>query len=263
MQTFLLQFITSLAVQLVSLFGILFVLGTLLTIVQSQTHKIYFRTIGWKGILWTAWIGTPIHELSHAIMAKIFRHKLLSVRLFQPQKHSGKLGHVDHSYNTKSYYQRMGNFFIGAAPFIGGSLFLFLCLKFLLPEINLFYLQLDITSVAVFGLSFTETLIRIFSPLHLTSWYFWLFIYLTFSVSSHMAPSPADRASMWRGFFWIVLLLIIINIFLLLFNVDTLFLVKQMSYIVGIVSALFVYALFMSLLHLLIAYLLLTPFRKY
>jgi hypothetical protein len=44
------------------------------------------------------------------------------------------LGYVFHSYNRKSIYQTVGNFFIGIAPIISGTAALFLGLYFLLPH---------------------------------------------------------------------------------------------------------------------------------
>ena len=67
-------------------------------------------------------IGTPIHELSHAIACLLFMHKITKIEMFSP-KPNGQLGVVEHSYNPKSFYQKVGLFFIGIAPDIGGAIF--------------------------------------------------------------------------------------------------------------------------------------------
>lgn len=79
-------------------------------------------------------IGTPIHELSHALMCIIFRHKITDMKLFQMDDESGTMGYVTHSYNPRNLYQKIGCFFIGVAPIICGSLVLHLLMLWLLPE---------------------------------------------------------------------------------------------------------------------------------
>ena len=82
-------------------------------------------------------IGTPIHELSHALMCIIFRHKITDMKLYQMDDESGTMGYVTHTYNLRSRYQRIGLFFIGVAPIIGGSLVIHFLMLWLLPEESL------------------------------------------------------------------------------------------------------------------------------
>ena len=89
---------------------------------------------GWKSVLWTGWLGTPIHELSHAILCKVFRHKILEMELFEPDVRSGRLGFVRHSWNTGNWFEEVGNFFIGLAPLVGGSMALGGLLWFFYPD---------------------------------------------------------------------------------------------------------------------------------
>ena len=109
--------------QLIGVLGIFFLFGWLLSIIQTWTQQKYHESVGWKGILWTAWLGTPIHEVGHMVFAKLFRHRIERVALFQPNEETGDLGSVGHSFAKYSLYQRIGNFFIGAAPLIFGSYF--------------------------------------------------------------------------------------------------------------------------------------------
>ncbi|CAH0535871.1 hypothetical protein [Vibrio marisflavi] len=75
----------------------------------------------------TAIIGTPIHELSHAIACVLFAHKITSIKLVDLSFSNPTLGHVGHSWNTRSIYQSIGCFFIAIAPLITASLLVNFC----------------------------------------------------------------------------------------------------------------------------------------
>ena len=50
----------------------------------------------------------------------IFRHRIIKMHLFSPGR-DGSLGSVEHSFNPRSAYQRIGNFFIGTRPIWFGT----------------------------------------------------------------------------------------------------------------------------------------------
>ena len=79
----------------------------------------------------TAVIGTPIHELGHAIMCPLFGHKIDRVRLWSPRARNGVYGYVEHSYNRRNPWARLGNLLIGFGPIFSGLgvvvLMLWLC----------------------------------------------------------------------------------------------------------------------------------------
>ncbi|MFA7244891.1 MAG: hypothetical protein WC070_01770 [Candidatus Magasanikbacteria bacterium] len=264
----MLQFFTTLLqavlLQLTGLFGIFFIIGFFQSIIQQKTLENYQRSLGWKGILWTAWMGTPIHEMGHYFFAKVFHHRVDKVSIFAPNEESGNLGHVDHSYNTKSIYQRLGNFFIGAAPMIFGSIVLVIFLYFFVPNAKEIFNPLfaSFNNPLEFLKAIYESLKNLFAIDNINKWNFWLFFYLSLAVASHMAPSKPDRRGMWSGFFWIVLLMIIVNIITLLLGVDITVYILNLSQFLGLFIAIFVYGLLLSFLHYLISILLLVLFRK-
>ena len=90
--------------------------------------------MGRKVVIGTSLIGTPIHELSHALMCLIFRHKIQEIKLWQPCSEDGTLGYVTHAYNPKNPYQVLGNLFIGVGPIFGGLGVIMLCLNFAFPN---------------------------------------------------------------------------------------------------------------------------------
>lgn len=254
----------ALGAQLIGVLGIFFIFGFVLSKIQHATARIYMRSVGWKGILWTGWIGTPVHELGHAFFAKLFRHKIHEMHLFSPNERTGGLGHVDHSFNERSLYQKIGNFFIGAAPMIWGSVILVLLLYFFVPNGREIFapLRQDYASIASLLLNIKETLIRLFDPSNFDSWKFWVFVYVSFCISSHLAPSAADQKGMWRGFIWLVILLAFVNAIALLFKVNLTEYILKVNQYLGIFTAIFVYALIISIVHFIIASILLFPFRR-
>jgi len=250
--------------QILGVLGIFFVFGYILAKLQEWTQTKYHRSVGWKGILWTAWIGTPIHELGHVFFAKIFNHKINTISLFQPNEITGGLGHVDHSYRKYSLYQRIGNFFIGAAPMIWGSVFLATMLYFLLPNGKEIFTPLaqDLNSVTAFWASLKQTFLNLFAWENLSAWNFWLFLYTSFCIASHIAPSKQDRRGMWHGFVWIILISILVNAITLGLGVDITKYVLKTNQFLGIFVGIFTYATIISLLHLILSTILLFPFRK-
>lgn len=91
------------------------------------------NTFGFNSQIYVGGLGVVIHELSHLVLAIIFRHRINGVcllRIPNPNDPTDKsLGYVNHSWNTRSIYQSIGNVFIGTAPVICGVLIIFLILS--------------------------------------------------------------------------------------------------------------------------------------
>lgn len=105
-------------------------------------------------------IGTPIHELSHAIACIIFKHKIEDFCFFTV-KNKGHLGYIKHSYNSKSIYQLTGCFFIALAPLITAMTAIFL---FSPPDLQQINYSLDYSLIikqmyksSIFTLSLIES----------------------------------------------------------------------------------------------------------
>lgn len=79
----------------------------------------------------TSIIGTPIHELGHAMMCPLFGHKIQKMKLWSPGAENGVYGFVEHTYKRKSLWAQLGNLFIGVGPIFSGLgvtvLMLWLC----------------------------------------------------------------------------------------------------------------------------------------
>jgi hypothetical protein len=140
LQTFLHILLLSMA-ELAHLLGTIIVVGLVLGFLEKRATAFIYRAFGWKGIAMTAWLGTPVHEFSHALMCGIFRHEIVEIKWLQLKSGDGTLGYVSHQYNPGSFYQKIGNFFIGTAPVYIGILILSIGMYVLLPETYRAFIQ--------------------------------------------------------------------------------------------------------------------------
>ncbi len=254
------QIFFSTIIQIGIVFGLFFVLGFIHSIIYKLTIRYFSRVFGWTGIIVTGVIGTPIHELSHWLMAKLFRHQIHSVSLFSPDRDSGKLGHVEHSFDRRSSYQNMGNFFIGSSPIIFCSLALIILLYVFFPSPSTIITPLITIphSLPEFLHAWRTSFGNAWTQIDLGSWSIWIFFFLSLSIALHMAPSSYDQKTMWKGFFHISLLMLVINIILTLTKVPyTNFLLSRVSLLYTFAWVL-VYAIGVSFLFLILSFILYT-----
>ena len=160
---------------------------------------------GWRSVLWTGWLGTPIHELSHVAMCVLFRHRVDEVALFEPDRESGRLGYVRHSFKPGNWFEEIGNLFIGIAPLMGGSIALAILLWLFYPAaasaaIEAARIPQESTGI-VNQIWFVSTKIagEILSLANIRTARFWIFLYFVLCVGSHMAPSWSDYKGASRG----------------------------------------------------------------
>ncbi len=87
--------------QILFTIGIIYLFGWLI----SLCNKFFYKNLGSFGTVAcyiTGFIGTPVHECSHALMCLLFGHKINEIKLFQISN-DGTLGYVNHSFNKKIY----------------------------------------------------------------------------------------------------------------------------------------------------------------
>lgn len=207
---------SKLALQLLFTVGVIVCSGILLAL----SKRFFLRSCGsaaYRVQIVTGIVGTPVHELSHALFCLIFRHRITEMKLFTPNSDDGSLGHVSHSYRKKNLWHQIGNFFIGIAPILGGTAMLLLLLKLLLPATfsgvtgALAYGGSSIVSgsgsVSIEALLLTvlEMLKALFSLSNLTSWEWYVYMLLAVCILMHMEISPSDIRSGLLGFVFFVL----------------------------------------------------------
>jgi len=172
-------------------------------IVSKLISTTYYKIFGRKGIWLTGWIGVPVHELSHALFCLLFRHKITKISLFQPGKDQN-VGFVMHSFNQKSLYQSIGNFFISfapvfAAPLLAAALYFFLVDKNL-PGNEILSPDFSWRAIVVFAKEMQSLLIA-------GGYQSLIWIYLAVCLAAHMNLSTEDLQVSLKGGLIVVLLL--------------------------------------------------------
>jgi hypothetical protein len=208
--------------------GILILVGLVLGIIENRANFYTQRALGRKGILATAWIGTPIHELGHLLMCYLFKHKIGKFKLLDLKAKDGVLGYVSHEWDRRSPYQSIGNFFIGTGPIFSGTAALILGMYIFLPDstvtfANYLTLNPGTSESYIFTKILTLTLElfkNIFSIKNLTSARFWIYFALAIGISSHIALSREDLKGAGRGLITIFIFILLVNVAALILNID-------------------------------------------
>lgn len=286
---FILYVLIKTITQIFNLFGQVIIFGFILYALASITRIIYARTLGSKAELYiTGWLGTPIHEVSHALFCILFNHKIDDMKLLDLRSNNGVIGYVTHSYDVRSWYQQAGNFFIGVAPILVGSVIIYLITTVFSPEIkNNLFTSIDtqtinknivdikdifftsISNMFMMFISATNIIQTLITTLLENNYFakpsFWIFLYIAISVSSHMELSPADISHTWKGIIVIISFLLILNTgiaFLNMFNILEGFITNVsllMNRALNKYTALLLLVSIMSFINLLASYIILTP----
>jgi len=218
-------------IEIFYLTGLILIAGLILGVFERTSNNLMQRSLGRKGIFITAWLGTPIHEIGHAVMCVIFNHNITRIKLLNTKSENGVLGYVEHSYNPSSLYQRIGNLFIGLGPIFSGIGALIAGMYFVVPssfKVFKSYLLAGINNDKI-DMNLAGSIFRasgvlvksIFSTNNLTSINFWIFIIVAICISSHIALSRADISGAKDGFIVLFVLIFIINFLLRYFSIST------------------------------------------
>lgn len=200
---------------LASILGIFVIFGFIFNVIENKNNQLIQRSLGEKFIIFTGFIGTVVHEVSHLIIALIFNHKIVKVELFRPRKYKedGILGFVKSTYNANSIYQQVGNFFIGIAPMIFGTLTIWLL--FIIFSNNSYTIFLNYMNIGLYTnylqssnySGFFNLLVHdvflllktIFSFDYIFNVNHLIMLFLIYSISTHMTLSLVDLKGSFRG----------------------------------------------------------------
>ena len=221
--------LNNILLQLFYFVAVVFLFGYLISLINKLFYRLANND---KRICYvTGLIGTPIHELCHALMCVLFSHKISEIKLFHIDRESGTLGYVSHSYDKKNLYQVVGNYFVGTAPIVGGTLVLFLLVKFMLPE-TFVQISGDISAFAASqsgGISidaFKGAFVTAFEIVKSIfdgagagfSW--WCFMIVALCIALHMNLSPLDIKGSLKAIPFLVIFVSLLN-FVLAYVFDT------------------------------------------
>lgn len=218
---FIIELLIKTCIETVYFVGMIVLVGLLLGVLRNKSIINFQRSFGSKAVMITGIIGVPIHELSHAIFALLFRHKITKIKLLQKPDENGIMGYVQHSYNQGSIYQQVGNFFIGIAPIFGGVFSIITLMRFIIPQaynrfINILVKSLQVTVLnksTIEGImnSYLGLVKVIFSLKNFENPYFYMFLFIAICISSHISLSSADIKGAFTGLWIIFLILFMLN----------------------------------------------------
>ena len=225
--------------QVIFTVGIIVLFGLIIAFLNKSFYT-NLSGFGMTACYLTGAIGTPIHELSHALFCLIFGHKIHEIKLFQIGG-DGTLGYVNHSYNPKNIYHKIGNFFIGVAPIIGVSLAFYLLNLWLVPDMAHQIANSAKTVNYTGGMgeilkSVISTVGIFFSYAGQGKW--WLLLCIGIFLALHMTLSGADIKGALSGIFAYLVVMFLINLILGLINVNlmngfTSFIISMASFLIN------------------------------
>lgn len=167
--------------------------------IEQALFAVLTKRFGVTSVVYlTGWLGTPIHEFSHAALCLVFLHRIDEIQPFKPDFETGTLGYVKHTPRDNAW-SKVGGFFIGVAPLFGGSLALCL-LTWACTGVN----WLDTGSALAGHVAIQspgETLYAFFQIAlqtlgdlgRMRHWALWpVFLYASVCIGAHMAPSGSD-----------------------------------------------------------------------
>ena len=220
-----LEIIGSLFVQLVFTVGFIMLYGGFI----SLCNRCFYDACGNTAfgiVRLTGYIGTPIHEFSHALMCLLFGHRIKKISLFGDSRRSRTLGYVEHTYYRKNIYHQLGNFFIGISPILAGGAVILLLVRLLTPDVY-FSMRAETGNIrAAFSVGMNEgalwavmrgigaMFVSLFSLDSFMDWRWWICMVLVFSIAIHMEISRSDIVSGFRGLGVIAALLVVADIIL-------------------------------------------------
>lgn len=175
-------------------------------------------------------IGTVIHELSHALFCIIFRHKILEMEVLSYDPGSKSLGHVSHSWNRRSLYQVIGNFPIGIAPLITGLTIFSLYSRIferhgvVTPSGLALVGSLSSYSASQLFAGFIGAIWtgigQLFTAGNFTNIWYYGYIALSLIISISVAPSFSDLKNSFSDAIAFVCICIVATLVMSLFNID-------------------------------------------
>ncbi|MFC1995440.1 hypothetical protein ACFLVM_00995 [Chloroflexota bacterium] len=260
--------------QMASLFGGLVLFGLFIHFISQLTFNSLGRSFGRKGTYFVTWLGTPIHELGHAVFCLIFMHKIIEIAFFKPNPLTGTLGYVRHTWNRSNPWQVIGNLFIGIGPVALGCVALFAVFYLLIPNSSQGWNSILVrfnnvgqnysigNYFAIFRDSSFAMAKLVFTISNLTNWRFWGFCYVSICVASNIRLSMPDIKGALSGFGCVTLPFLVINFLGLVSGFGGENILPFTASSLGVIYSLLILALIMVLLGFILTYLVTATYVK-
>ena len=187
---------------------VLYTLGVILAcgLAVEVCYRLFCLLLGRRAgrFFWfaTSWLGTPLHELGHAVMCLLFAHRIERIRLF-PSRRGDAM--VEHSYNRKNPYATFGNLWIGLGPVFSGLAVIVAVLYWVCP-VSMQEFGALVRSLLEGEPIWREVLLEIGCIIHglfleetRPLWVRLLSAFVLLSVSLHVRVSTSDILGMLKG----------------------------------------------------------------
>jgi hypothetical protein len=159
-------------------FGLLIIL---ITALGYLSNWINWRFLNYKLVRLLYFIGSSVHESSHALMCILTGAKIKEFKVFSRQP---RVVHLE------PRIPLIGIPLISLAPLLGGFLFLFL--------LNHFWLSNYFTIPSVYNIKDVLLIpFEIFFQINLLEWQSWVMIFLFLNVGAMIGPSFQDLKNFW------------------------------------------------------------------
>ena len=189
----------------------------------SFCNRCFYDSLGdtaFMAVKISGFVGTPVHELSHALMCLIFGHRITKMKIYNFKKRTKMLGFVEHTYNTRNLYHLIGNFFIGIAPIVVGGLAVTLLVRILTPlmygdVVGVFSRVISADESSFIGELFkwiSKIFVSFFGFSNFKNWRWWVCIIFVFAVSIHMEISRSDIKGGLKGLGVIAIILVLADL---------------------------------------------------
>ena len=213
----MLEIITNFLQQILFTFGVIAIFGLFF----SLCRKGFCKLLGSTGVFIINYIfgivGTPVHELSHAIFCLIFGHRITGIDLYSPDDGDDALGYVTHDYDDDNLYHKIGLFFIGVGPVLGGSAVILILMYYLMPDlynvmmVDINQITIDNNYIFNYLTVIGNTVPMVFNNIYFSSDYYWIFLVLALMIASHMELSTADIRGAKTGLTFLLIVLFVID----------------------------------------------------
>lgn len=198
------------------------VIGLVLGYIKKLSCNILARGGKYKVRGLSSFIGTPIHEFGHYIMAKIFGFRVYDVQFFPTRlKNNGNgtvtLGYVKWSTTKRRITNSFGMLLVGIAPFISGSLVIILLTYLMEPSIisSVKEMVLDLstdTSFLDYFINICTILVKSLAQQNIFSITFIIYLLLISMIAIHMTLSSADIKTSGMGLIQVTIIVILLSL---------------------------------------------------